>query len=72
MFSKFFLMRRLIVYQNIEREGPGLFQLIAKQYNYKIVTCRTYLDEFINDLDYSDCVLILGGPMGIKDIDNPI
>ena len=36
-------MRRLIVIQHVEREGPGLFLNIAKEYYFEIIICRIYL-----------------------------
>lgn len=65
-------MRRLQVLQHIEREGPGLFCQVAKERGIKIRVFRLDLGEALPDLIEGDLLLVLGGPMGIRDINNPI
>ncbi len=63
-------MTRLIVIQHIDREEPGLFYKIALERNIKVLICRRYLGEKIPELCAEDILLLLGGPMGIEDINS--
>lgn len=65
-------MTRLVVIQHIEREGPGLFFKIAAERNIEIFTCRLYLGDKIPEVDIEDVLLIMGGPMGVGDINNDL
>ena len=61
-------MKRLLVLKHLEREGPGLFYQIAKEREIKIEIIRLYLGESLPKTNKEDLLLIMGGPMGIKDI----
>ena len=61
-------MNRLIVIQNISHEGPGLFSYIAKQRKMDIFYVKPYLRQSLPEVESSDVVIILGGPMGLKDL----
>ena len=63
-------MKRLLVIQHVEREGPGLFAEVAALFNYKIEIYNVDLGDEIPPPDSQDVLLVLGGPMGVKDIDN--
>ena len=65
-------MSRLLVLQHLEREGPGLFLQIAKERGFDICILRLDLGDSLPNLSNGDLLLILGGPMGIRDIANPI
>ena len=64
-------MNRLIVLQHLEREGPGLFLKIAKERELSVCIFRLDLGDPLPELIDGDFLLVLGGPMGIKDIGNP-
>ena len=64
-------MSRLIVLQHIEREGPGLFSKVALEHKKEVIICRLFLGETIPKLVDKDLLLVMGGPMGIADINNP-
>ena len=64
-------MRRLLVLQHIEREGPGLFLQIAKKKGFSVFIFRLDLGDPLPELNNGDLLLVLGGPMGIRDIGNP-
>ncbi len=64
-------MNRLIVVQNIEREGPGLFNLIANQLGLEIINTYPFLGDSITIPKQKDILLILGGSMGLSDLNNP-
>jgi len=64
-------MNRLIVLQNIEREGPSLYSIVARDFGLDTVISRVFLGESIPTPDNQDVLLILGGPMGIDDLENP-
>ena len=65
-------MRRLIVVQHIEHEGPGLFEIIARQLNMNVLVCHVYLGHEIPIPTHQDILLILGGPKGVSDFTNQL
>ena len=63
-------MKKLLVLQNIEREGPGLFLKIAKKKGFLPEIYNLSLGEKLPEPKKDDLILIMGGPMGVRDIDN--
>ena len=61
-------MSRLLVIQHIEREQPGLFVELAKERGLSVCTFRLDLGDSLPKLRHGDLLLVLGGPMGIRDI----
>jgi len=61
-------IRRLVVLQHLEIEGPGLFEQFAKQRNLKIEIIRLDNKNALPQTKKGDLILIMGGPMGVKDI----
>ncbi len=61
-------IRRLLVLQHLEMEGPGLFEQFAKERNFKIEIIRLDNKNALPQTKNGDLILIMGGPMGIKDI----
>ena len=61
-------MKRLIVLQHLEREGPGLFLKIAEERGFSVCIFRLDLGVSLPALRGGDLLLVLGGPMGIRDI----
>ena len=61
-------MKRLLVLQHLEIEGPGLFFEIAKERRMKIEIIRMDLGDGLPKTNKDDLLLIMGGPMGVKDI----
>ena len=61
-------MRSLLVFQHLEIEGPGLFSNIAKERGMNITIIRLDLGDPLPQTKKDDLILIMGGPMGIKDI----
>ena len=64
-------MKRLLVIQHLEIEGPGLFDEIAKDRGMKIEIIRLDIGDKLPQTNKDDLLLIMGGPMGIKDIGSP-
>tara|TARA_Y100001968_G_C19371179_1_gene725206 strand:- start:56 stop:787 length:732 start_codon:yes stop_codon:yes gene_type:complete len=64
-------MSNLFFIQHIEREGPGLFEIIAKEKNIKYEIICLFKGDKLPVLTKFDSIIILGGPMGVKDIFNP-
>ena len=64
-------MSRLLVLQHLEREGPGLFKQIAEERGFSVLIFRLDLGDSLPELMNGDMLLVLGGPMGIRDIGNP-
>ena len=61
-------MRRLLVLQHLEREHPGLFVQIAEERGFIVCNFRLYLGDSLPELRNGDLLLVLGGPMSIRDI----
>jgi len=61
-------MSRLLVLQHLERERPGLFVNLAEERGFRISTFRLDLGDSLPELKNGDLLLVLGGPMGIRDI----
>ncbi len=63
-------MPRLVVLQNLGREGPGLFTKIAKEREMEVSIYRLDQGVQLPKLIKGDLLLVLGGPMGIRDLNN--
>ena len=61
-------MSRLLVLQHLERERPGLFVNLAEERGFSVCTFRLDLGDSLPELRNGDLLLVLGGPMGIRDI----
>ena len=61
-------MRRLLVLQHLEIEGPGLFKQFAEERDLKIEIIRLDKKDNLPQTKEGDLILIMGGPMGVKDI----
>ena len=61
-------MSRLLVLQHLERERPGLFVTLAKERGFSVSTFRLDLGHSLPEIRKGDLLLVLGGPMGIRDI----
>lgn len=64
-------MTRLVVLQHLEREGPGLFAREARARGWDLLICRLDRGEMPPALGPLDCLLVLGGPMGVADLGDP-
>ena len=61
-------MKRILIIQHVDREGPGMFKVAAEEYGFNMDIVRRDLNQSINrNLKY-DGIIIMGGPMGIEDI----
>ena len=63
-------MKKLFVLQNIEREGPGLFLKIAKENGFIPEIYNLSLGEKLPEAKKEDLILIMGGPMSVRDVNN--
>ena len=61
-------IKRLLVLQHLEIEGPGLFKQIAEERDLKIEIIRLDKKDYLPKTKKGDLILIMGGPMGVKDI----
>lgn len=61
-------MKRLLVLQHLDIEGPGLFYQIAKEREMHVEIIRLDLGDPLPQTEKGDLLLIMGGPMGITDI----
>lgn len=62
---------RLVVLQHLEPEGPGLFAQEAAQRGWPVQVVRLDRGEALPQLEASDLLLVLGGPMGVGDLGDP-
>jgi len=63
-------IKRLLVLQHLEIEGPGLFKQFAKEKDLKIEVVRFDKKDNLPKTKEGDLILIMGGPMGVKDIES--
>ena len=61
-------IKRLLVLQHLEIEGPGLFKQFAEERDLKIEIIRLDKKDNLPQTKEGDLMLIMGGPMGVKDI----
>ena len=61
-------MKRLLVLQHLEIEGPGLFKQFAKERDLKIKIIHLDKKDKLPQTKKVDLILIMDGPMGVKDI----
>jgi len=61
-------IKRLLVLQHLEIEGPGLFKQFAEERDLKIEIIRLDKKDNLPQTKEGDLILIMGGPMGVKDI----
>ena len=61
-------IKRLLVLQHLEIEGPGLFKKFAEERDLKIEIIRLDKKNNLPKTKEGDLILIMGGPMGVKDI----
>ena len=61
-------IKRLLVLQHLEIEGPGLFEQFARERDLKIEIIRLDNKDALPQTKKGDLILIMGGPMGVKDI----
>ena len=63
-------MKKLLILQNIEREGAGLFLKIAKGMGFLPEIYNLSLGEKLPKAKKKDLILIMGGPMSVRDLNN--
>ena len=61
---------RFLVLQHLERERPGLFVKLAEARGFSVCIFRLDLGDSLPEIKNGDLLLVLGGPMGIRDIGN--
>ncbi|QEY31279.1 type 1 glutamine amidotransferase [Synechococcus sp. RSCCF101] len=64
-------MARLWVLQHLAREGPGLFASMAKAHRLEVEVRRLDRGDPLPEPGGGDGLLVLGGPMGVGDLENP-
>ena len=62
-------MRKIISLQHINREKPSLFKEVAISLKYDFKIVRLDHSDPLPELDKEDTLLVLGGPMGVGDLD---
>src|SRR4051812_31894163 len=66
------LMSRAIILQHVPFETPGRIVPVFRDFGIPVETRHLYRgDEVPTDLDELRVLVVLGGPMGVKDIGDP-
>jgi len=63
-------MKSLLVLQHLDRESPGFFSTLAKEFSLNLRICRVDLNDSFPSINEINGLLVLGGPMGLADLDN--
>lgn len=61
-------MKKVLVIQHVEFEGPGRFLHLFDALDYKVTYCKLW-EEALPDIDNFDLFLVMGGPMSVNDVD---
>jgi GMP synthase-like glutamine amidotransferase len=61
----------LLAIQHLDREGPGLFAEAAAARGWQLRVSRPDRGDPLPDPGAGDVLLVLGGPMGVAQIDDP-
>ena len=65
-------MRKTVVLQHLEREGPGLITELARQRGLGVEVLRLDLGVQVPDaLPAGDVLVVMGGPMSVGDVEDP-
>ena len=61
-------IRRLLVLQHLEIAGPGMLKQFGKESNLRVEIIRLDNKNALPQTKKGDLILIMGGPMGVRDI----
>lgn len=65
-------MSRIIVLQHVPHEGPGRIVPVFRDFGIRLEVRKLWQgDEVPMDLDEVRALIVLGGPMGVADVDKP-
>ena len=65
-------MRKTVVLQHIDREGPGLITELGRQRGLGVQVLRLDLGVQVPDtLPAGDVLVVMGGPMAVDDVEDP-
>ncbi len=64
-------MKSLLVLQHVDREGPEFFANLAEEFSFNLKICRVDLNDELPPIDEISGLLVLGGPMGLSDLEDP-
>ena len=65
-------MRRAIVLQHLDREGPGYIANLCRQRGLDVNVLRLDLGELVpSSLGEGDVLIVMGGSMGVADVADP-
>jgi GMP synthase-like glutamine amidotransferase len=65
------LPAELVVIQHVEREGPGLLAEAAAARGWPLQLVRAWAGDPLPDPERGMILVVLGGPMGIADLEDP-
>lgn len=65
-------MKRALVLQHVEFEGPGRVAALLADRGYAVEIRRLYAGEMVPErLAAGEVLVVMGGPMGVGDLDDP-
>jgi GMP synthase (glutamine-hydrolysing) len=65
-------MKRALILQHVAHESPGRIRAALEAERVKVEVCRLDHGEPLPaDLSYVDVLVVMGGPMGVGDLDDP-
>ncbi|MFB6318294.1 type 1 glutamine amidotransferase [Saccharicrinis sp. FJH54] len=62
-------MKKVLILQHVEFEGPGRFTEIFKSLNYQVSYCDVWKERLPESADF-DTVLVMGGSMSVNDTED--
>jgi GMP synthase (glutamine-hydrolysing) len=57
------------IFQHVPFEAPGSIETWARRANHEVGTTRFYAGDSIPTLDQVDLLVVMGGPMSVRDVD---
>ena len=65
-------MKRAVILKHVANEGPGRLEPLLAASGYDLHVVEMHRDpEVAFDLGADDLLIVMGGPMGVGDVDRP-
>lgn len=67
--SGYYIMKHLHFFQHVPFENLGIIESWAHHHNFAVSSTQFYKDQSISMPEDTDWLVVMGGPMGVDDID---